>query len=294
MKFIPEKAKTVNGIIATVVLAIMVMYIILRTTDNILTKSLMFILIGTLLVVSAFFFAFLKTLYYEIEEEILKIRSIFSFLDILIPIPQILYYTEKITLLNQSGLAGFISKRFSVGTGYIEGMGKVDMYITSSKKTIFIVTEEANYAISPANMEEFSKLLKGYGIKEQIKDRDVLHKDVTESKMKLNQIFLLNTVVILIQVGVPITLYYLRKLPEYILSTQIGNNMLSFVPTKIYLDRIVGYAIIAFILSVIFYALSLIYAKYDKIYFYRLMLIPVIIAFLLLLSLSNTLISIFL
>ncbi|NLB21241.1 MAG: hypothetical protein GX829_10610 [Clostridium sp.] len=133
MKFIPEKAKTVNGIIATVVLAIMVMYIILRTTDNILTKSLMFILIGTLLVVSAFFFAFLKTLYYEIEEEILKIRSIFSFLDILIPIPQILYYTEKITLLNQSGLAGFISKRFSVGTCYIEGMGKVDMYITGSK-----------------------------------------------------------------------------------------------------------------------------------------------------------------
>lgn len=293
MKFIPEKAKTVNGILAAVVVAMAVMYIILRTTNNILTKSLMFMLIGALFVVSAFFFAFLKTLYYEIEDDTLKIRSLFYFLDIIVPISDILYFTEKITLLNQSGLAGFISKRFSVGTGYIEGMGKVDMYITSSKKTIFIVTEEANYAVSPALMEEFSKLLKKHGIKEKIRERDVLAKDVTESKNKLNQFFLLNTVVILINVGIPIALYYMSKLPEYISITQIGNNMLSYVPTKIYLDSVVGYAVIAFILTVVFYGLSLIYAKYDKIYFYRLMLIPLIIAFLLLLSLSNTLIMIF-
>ncbi len=293
MKFIPEKAKAVNGIIASIVLAITVMIVILRTTSNILTKSLMFLLIGILVVVSGLFFAFLKTMYYEIDEESLNIRSVFSFLDVLIPIPEILYYTERITLLDQSGLAGFISKRFSVGTGYIKGMGKVNMYITSSKKTIFIVTKEANYAVSPANMAEFSRLLRKHGVREQIKDRDVLSKDVEESKMKLNQFFLLNTVVILIQVGVPMTLFYLKKLPEYISSKQIGYNMLSYVPTRVYLDRTIRDTVIVFFMSVGFYVLSLVYAKYDKIYFYRLMLIPVFIAFLLLLSLSNTLITIF-
>ncbi len=293
MKFIPEKAKAVNGIIASIVLAITVMIVILRTTSNILTKSLMFLLIGILVVVSGLFFAFLKTMYYEIDEESLNIRSVFSFLDVLIPIPEILYYTERITLLDQSGLAGFISKRFSVGTGYIKGMGKVNMYITSSKKTIFIVTKEANYAVSPANMAEFSRLLRKHGVREQIKDRDVLSKDVEESKMKLNQFFLLNTVVILIQVGVPMTLFYLKKLPEYISSKQIGYNMLSYVPTRVYLDRTIRDTVIVFFISVGFYVLSLVYAKYDKIYFYRLMLIPVFIAFLLLLSLSNTLITIF-
>ena len=293
MKFIPEKAKAVNGIIASIVLAITVMIVILRTTNNILTKSLMFLLIGILVVVSGLFFAFLKTMYYEIDEESLNIRSVFSFLDVLIPIPEILYYTERITLLDQSGLAGFISKRFSVGTGYIKGMGKVNMYITSSKKTIFIVTKEANYAVSPANMAEFSRLLRKHGVREQIKDRDVLSKDVEESKMKLNQFFLLNTVVILIQVGVPMTLFYLKKLPEYISSKQIGYNMLSYVPTRVYLDRTIRDTVIVFFISVGFYVLSLVYAKYDKIYFYRLMLIPVFIAFLLLLSLSNTLITIF-
>lgn len=293
MKFIPEKAKAVNGIIASIVLAITVMIVILRTTSNILTKSLMFLLIGILVVVSGLFFAFLKTMYYEIDEESLNIRSVFSFLDVLIPIPEILYYTERITLLDQSGLAGFISKRFSVGTGYIKGMGKVNMYITSSKKTIFIVTKEANYAVSPANMAEFSRLLRKHGVREQIKDRDVLSKDVEESKVKLNQFFLLNTVVILIQVGVPMTLFYLKKLPEYISSKQIGYNMLSYVPTRVYLDRTIRDTVIVFFISVGFYVLSLVYAKYDKIYFYRLMLIPVFIAFLLLLSLSNTLITIF-
>ena len=293
MKFIPEKAKAVNGIIASIVLAITVMIVILRTTSNILTKSLMFLLIGILVVVSGLFFTFLKTMYYEIDEESLNIRSVFSFLDVLIPIPEILYYTERITLLDQSGLAGFISKRFSVGTGYIKGMGKVNMYITSSKKTIFIVTKEANYAVSPANMAEFSRLLRKHGVREQIKDRDVLSKDVEESKMKLNQFFLLNTVVILIQVGVPMTLFYLKKLPEYISSKQIGYNMLSYVPTRVYLDRTIRDTVIVFFISVGFYVLSLVYAKYDKIYFYRLMLIPVFIAFLLLLSLSNTLITIF-
>ena len=293
MKFIPEKAKAVNGIIASIVLAITVMIVILRTTSNILTKSLMFLLIGILVVVSGLFFAFLKTMYYEIDEESLNIRSVFSFLDVLIPIPEILYYTERITLLDQSGLAGFISKRFSVGTGYIKGMGKVNMYITSSKKTIFIVTKEANYAVSPANMAEFSRLLRKHGVREQIKDRDVLSKDVEESKMKLNQFFLLNTVVILIQVGVPMSLFYLKKLPEYISSKQIGYNMLSYVPTRVYLDRTIRDTVIVFFISVGFYVLSLVYAKYDKIYFYRLMLIPVFIAFLLLLSLSNTLITIF-
>lgn len=294
MKFIPEKAKTVNSIVTVIVISMAIMVIILKTTQNILTKSLMFILIGALLGVSIFFFSFLKTLYYEISNDTLKIRSIFKFLDVKVPLEEIDYYSERITLLNQSGLAGIISKRFSVGAGYIKDFGKVDMYITSSRKTIFIITKDANYAVSPADMEGFSNLLKKHGIKEEYKERDVLAKDVVESRTKLRQYFLLNAIMILILVEVPIALYYLRKLPEYISLTQIGNNMLSYVPTKIYLDSMVGYAIMAFILSVAFYALSNIYAKFDKIYFYRLMLVPLVITFLLLLSLANTLISIFL
>lgn len=294
MKFIPEKAKAVNGIIIVIVISLIIMGAILSTTDNILTRSLMFILIGATVAVSIFFFSFLKTLYYEIDEDAVKIRSVFSFLDIVIPIQDILYYTEKITLLNQAGILGIISKRFSVGKGYIEGMGKVDMYITSSRKTIFIVTEVANYAVSPAEMDKFSKLLKSQGVEEEIKHRDVLPKDVLESRNRLNQYFLLGAVMLLIYVGVPMTLYYLDRLPDYISIALIGSNVLSFVSAMAYIDSVVGYAGMAFVLSIVFYVLTLIYAKIDKIYFYRLMIIPLVISFLLLLSLSNTLISIFL
>ncbi len=293
MKFIPEKAKIVNGIALIVIATMIIMFVILKESENILTKSLMFILIGSVLVVGGFFLAFLKTLYYEIKDETLKIRSIFCFLDIKIPLKEIKYFTEKITLINQTGIAGIISKRFSVGPGYIEGMGKVDMYITNSRKSIFILTERGNYAVSPIDLESFSGELKRHGIKEEYKRSEVLEKDVLESHNKLRQYFLLNSVIILILVVVPMSLFYLNKLPMYISTSQIGSNMLSYVPSKIYMDSMIGYSVMVFILSIIFYALSQIYSKFNKIYFYHLMIIPLVITFLQLLSLANTLIAIF-
>ena len=75
MKFIPEKAKIVNGIALIVIATMIIMFVILKESENILTKSLMFILIGSVLVVGGFFLAFLKTLYYEIKDETLKKRA---------------------------------------------------------------------------------------------------------------------------------------------------------------------------------------------------------------------------
>lgn len=293
MEFVPEKAKIVNGILLMVLAIIVIMILILKESSNLLTKSLMFILIGSILIVGGFFITFLKTLYYEISEETLKVRSLFSFMDIKIPLSEIQYYTESITLINQTGIAGIVSKRFSMGKGYIENMGKVDMYITSSRKSIFIVTEEANYAISPEDRETFANELKKHGIKEQYKERQILAKDVLESRNKLRQHFLLNAVMILILIVVPSGFYYLKKLPDYISLSQIGSNMLSYVPTKIYIDNIIGYAVVTFLLSIFFYVLSLIYSKFNKIFFYRLMIIPLVITFIQVLSLANILIAIF-
>ena len=70
MKFVPEKAKIVNGILLMVLAIIIIMILILKESNNLLTKSLMFILIGSILIVGGFFITFLKTLYYEISEEV--------------------------------------------------------------------------------------------------------------------------------------------------------------------------------------------------------------------------------
>ena len=294
MKFVPEKAKFINNMIAMLIGAVIVMSIILSYSDNVLTKSLMMLLIIGVGIIGTYSMIFLKTLYYRIEDGILTIGSIFRFTDLHIRIDTISFFSERITLLNQSGIAGLISKRFSIGKGYIESMGKVDMYITSSKKTIFFGTEKGNYAVSPADMSGFSALLKKYGVKEEFVSRDVLQKDVLESEEKLRHFFLLNAVMVLIMVEIPVVLLYLKKLPEYVSTSQLNASMLSYVPAKVFVDSTITYGIMAFVVAVVFYGLSRIYSKIDKIYYYRVMLIPLVITFLMLLNLANILIPIYL
>ncbi|HCW74480.1 MAG TPA: hypothetical protein DHM90_12600 [Clostridiaceae bacterium] len=120
MIFIPEKAQFINKLVTMLAFALIFMIVILQVSDNVLTKSLMMLLIISLLAVGASFLLFMKTLYYKIEEDILTIGSIFRFTDIHIKLEKIVFFTERITLLNQSGIAGMLSKRFSVGKGYIE------------------------------------------------------------------------------------------------------------------------------------------------------------------------------
>ncbi len=294
MIFIPEKAQFINKLVTMLAFALIVMIVILQVSDNVLTKSLMMLLIISLLAVGASFLLFMKTLYYKIEEDILTIGSIFRFTDIHIKLEKIVFFTERITLLNQSGIAGMLSKRFSVGKGYIEGLGKVDMYITSSKKTIFFGTEKGNYGISPADMAGFSALLKKNGVKEEFVVRDVLDKDIKESADKLKHFFLLNAVMVLILVEIPILLLYLDRLPEYVSISQLDTSMLSYVPAKVYVDSTVAYGIMAFTVALIAFILAKFYSKIDKIYYYRVMLIPLVIIVLLLLNLANILIPILL
>jgi len=294
MKFVPEKAQFINKLVIIFAGLIIVMSLILGLSENILTKSLMMLLLIIFLIYVTYSMFFLKTFYYKIENGILSIESIFKFSNKYIKLENIEFFTERITLLNHSGIAGMLSKRFSIGKGYIKGLGKVDMYITSSKKTIFFGTKNGNYAISPADMPGFSALLKKNGIKEEFVVRDVLEKDIQESEDKLKQFFLLNAVIVLILVEVPLVLLYLNLLPEYVSINQLDASMLSYVPAKVYVDSTISYGIMVFLLAVVAYITARVYSKIDKIYYYRVMLIPLVITFLMLLNLANTLIPIFL
>ncbi len=143
-------------------------------------------------------------------------------------------------------------------------------------------------------MAGFSALLKKNGVKEEFVVRDVLDKDIKESADKLKHFFLLNAVMVLILVEIPILLLYLDRLPEYVSISQLDTSMLSYVPAKVYVDSTVAYGIMAFTVALIAFILAKFYSKIDKIYYYRVMLIPLVIIVLLLLNLANILIPILL
>lgn len=294
MKFVPERAQFINNLIGILGTLLVSLGMILRFSENIVLKSLMMLLIVMLLIGTSYYLAFLKTLYYKIEDRVLTIGSAFWFMDVHIPVEKILYFTERITLLNHSGITGMISKRFSLGRGYIQDLGKVDMYITSSKKTIFFGTMDEHFGISPENMTGFSQLLKKHGVQEAFVYRPLSEKDLNESAEKLRQYFLLNTLMVMIYLAVPIYLYYQNRFPDYVTIHQLHASMLSYVPAKVYMDSVITYGVTGFFVNLLFLFLTRAYRKVDLIYYYRIMFIPLVLLSLMLLNLANVLIPILL
>lgn len=293
MRFKPERTQFANNLTGVLVGFLLAMGLILRFSDNILMKSLMMLLIFVLILISGYYLILLRTLYYEIDDEKIVIGSTFTFMNLKVPLNEVRYYNERITLLNHSGLAGMLSKRFSVGKGYMEGLGKVDMFITSSKKTIYFGTDYGNYAISPENMTAFSHMLAKKGIPDNYPYRPLLEKDIVESDERLKQYFILNTLMLMVYIGVPLILYYRNSLPEYMSIHQLNASTLSYLPVKVFVDQTVLWGIAAFFLNVILFFISKIYERVDKIYYYRVMLIPLGILSIMLLNLANVLIPVF-
>lgn len=293
MKFFPERSQFINNQILILIGFLVTMGLILRFSESILLKSLMMLLIFVMILLSGYYFVLLKTLYYEINDDNVVIGSAFRFLNHTIPLKDIRFFTERITLLNHSGLAGMLSKRFSVGKGYMRGLGKVDMYITSSRKTIYFGTDNKNYAISPENMAAFAQALIKKGIPDKFPQRPLLESDILESDEKLKQYFILNTLMILIYIGVPLVLFYQNALPEYMSIHQLDASTISYLPVKVFLDRIILVGMSAFFLNLLVLLGGKVYERIDRIYYYRVMLIPLIIVSILLLNLAIVLIPVF-
>lgn len=281
-----------NIILMTIIL-ILGLGFILRFANMIYVKSFLISMILMVLVIGTYYVVLINTLYYKIEKGYLTIGSFFRFNDVSIDLKEIEYYTERITLLNQSGLAGLLSKRFSVGKGYIEGIGKVNMYITSSKKAIYFTTSFANYAISPENPNAFMALLKKENIQEKSEFHDILESDLIKSEDNIRQYFLFDALLIAIVVSIPVFLYYRHYLPLYISVTLVGPNILSFIPSKVFIERIIIYGVLNFAFLLLFMVISKIYSKIDRIYYYRIMIVPALVTFFFMLYVINMILPIF-
>lgn len=293
MVFKAEKTNMSKNIILMMMLLILGLGSILRFANMIYVKSFLLSMILLVLVIGTYFVVLINTLYYKVEKGYLTIGSFFRFNDVSINLKEIEYYTERITLLNQSGLAGLLSKRFSVGKGYIEGIGKVNMYITSSKKAIYFTTSFANYAISPENPNAFMALLKKENIQEKSVFHDILESDLIKSEDNIRQYFLFDALLIAIVVSIPVILYYRDFLPLYISVTLVGPNILSFIPSKVFIERIIIYGILNFAFLLLFMVVSKIYSKIDRIYYYRIMIIPALVTFFFMLYVINMILPIF-
>ena len=282
-----------KNIILAMIVLILGLGTFLQFAKMVYVKSFLLSMIFMVLMVGTYYVVMINTLYYKIDKGYLTIGSIFRFNDKVINLKEIEYYTERITLINQSGLAGLLSKRFSVGKGYIEGIGKVNMYITSSKKAIYFTTSFANYAISPENPNAFMTMMKKENIQEKSVFHDILENDLIKSEDTIRQYFLFDALLIVTVVSIPVILYYRSYMPLYISVTLVGPNILSFIPSKVFIENIIRYGVLNFAFLILFMIISKIYSKIDRIYYYRIMIIPALVTFFFMLYVINIILPIF-
>lgn len=282
-----------KNIILAMIVLILGLGTFLQFAKMVYVKSFLLSMIFMVFMVGTYYVVMINTLYYKIDKGYLTIGSIFRFNDKVINLKEIEYYTERITLINQSGLAGLLSKRFSVGKGYIKGIGKVNMYITSSKKAIYFTTSFANYAISPENPNAFMTMMKKENIQEKSVFHDILENDLIKSEDTIRQYFLFDALLIVTVVSIPVILYYRSYMPLYISVTLVGPNVLSFIPSKVFIENIIRYGVLNFAFLILFMIISKIYSKIDRIYYYRIMIIPALVTFFFMLYVINIILPIF-
>jgi len=282
-----------KNIILVMIVLILGLGTFLQFAKIIYVKSFLLSMIVMVFVVGTYYVVLIDTLYYKIDKGYLTIGSVFRFNDKVINLKEIEYYTERITLINQSGLAGLLSKRFSVGKGYIDGIGKVNMYITSSKKAIYFTTSFANYAISPESPNAFMAMMKKENIQEKSVFHDIIENDLIKSEDTIRQYFLFDALLILIVVSIPVILYYRSYMPLYISVSLVSPNVLSFIPSKMFIENIIRYGVLNFAFLILFMIISKIYSKIDRIYYYRIMLIPALVTFFFMLYVINMILPIF-
>lgn len=282
-----------KNIILVMIILILGLGTFLQFANMIHVKSFLLSMMLLVLLIGTYYVVLITTLYYKFDKGYLTIGSIFRFNNVSINLKDIEYYTERITLINQSGLAGLLSKRFSVGKGYIDGIGKVNMYITSSKKAIYFTTSFANYAISPENPNAFMAMMKKENIQEKSVFHDILENDLIKSEDTIRQYFLFDALLIVIVVSIPVFLYYRSYMPLYISVTLVGPNFLSYIPSKVFIENIIRYGILDFAFLLFFMIISKIYSKIDRIYYYRLMIIPALVTFFFMLYVINMILPIF-
>ena len=282
-----------KNIILVMIVLILGLGTFLQFANMVYVKSFLLSMMLMVFAIGTYYIVLINTLYYKIDKGYLTIGSFFRFNDVIISLKEIEYYMERITLINQSGLAGLLSKRFSVGKGFIEGIGKVNMYITSSRKAIYFTTSFANYAISPESPNSFIAVMKKENIQEKSVFHDILENDLIKSEDTIRQYFLFDALLIAVVVAIPVFLYYRNYMPLYISVTLVKPSVLSFIPSKVFIENIIRYGISNFAFLIFFMIISKIYSKIDRIYYYRLMIIPALVTFFFMLYVINIILPIF-
>lgn len=283
MDYTPEK----NNIRILIMLGLLLFDLIIIALFVIATsmsiKGLLVFLFLLLNVYGAYILVLLMSLKFRLTDQQFTISGAFDLKQIQIPVTEIQCWSRRITLLENVGTS-LHTARFALGKGLDSNGESADLFITSSKKAVFLKTKQGNYGISPEEADAFVEQLKELGIPQRTgNERSFMNADNNEGRAPMNQLTrycILLTVILLL---LPVVMYFLNLLPEW-----VPVSMNQYITRSAYLESVIFKGLLALVTITVTYGIIFLLSSTDGKFYYRIMFVPLVFVVVLLFLEINT------
>lgn len=205
------------------------------------------------------------TLRYTIYGDKLHITAVWGLKNIYIPFNSIEGYKISKKVISGIKLFGVGNNNFALGRYVVDKIGTTRVFVTCKNNTIYLKTNDMNYAISPDDMERFTEVLRQHNIS-PLDWEYINHKEVHLHKERDFIIpFLAVSIIVFLLTIIPLILYVKGVIPN---EMPLSFNA-SFQPAKVGTARQFAFKQMTFgvlnmaVLFCMYYAAHF-HAKYDK------------------------------
>jgi hypothetical protein len=276
--FKPMKGLGYLSILMLTVLYNVLIILLIVASKTYELSVLLKVLLVVLNIYQLYYLLLYLTIRYEIDDDIVYIKSIFRFKNVTILLKDIKAYDKHSGSIKGIRMSGYGRNHFALGKSIIEKIGVTNMFATSNRSIIYLNTEGMNYGISPESDIAFEKRLIENGIE---KKGWLVVKCSNRNFYKDKKFFIpliIEAILLLILTLNPVILYLRSKLPATMPLTFDASFLpVQFGTGKQFAFRQMTYGLLNMAIFFCMYYASYFYSKYDRKSAYKFMYLPLVL-----------------
>lgn len=269
MLYLPGKSNTSRNIALALLLMDLVLFLLFLAFDVPKVRGLLTFLFLMVNLFAGYFLGLLLTLKYQLTDEFFEIHGLFGLKHIKVPLEEVKSWSRRITLIDTKGTA-LATPRFALGNGLDNDGNRAELFITSSKKAVYLCTDRGNFGISPELADEFTTHLNRLGVTQRLGPVKALTSaEEGKPRQVLNQLTLYSILLCAVLIAIPLFMHFVGLLPAW-----IRTSAHSFLPQQAYLEAVFTRGLLAVIFILFAYGVILLLSSIEGKIYYRLMYLP--------------------
>ncbi|MDU7066880.1 MAG: PH domain-containing protein [Clostridium perfringens] len=291
-KFKARRGHGVFEVLAYLLLGNALLIILNNIVNGYLERNLVIVSSFVYSIVCIYYILLDLSLVYEVNDDYIEINCFKGLKKFRINFKDVTGFLEQDKVINGFKLSGFGKHKYCFGRCVVHNVGIARMFVTSSKRVIYVHTEDISYGLSPDEFEKFKELIVSKGIKEESFKVKVNNARAIIRDKGFYIPFIITSLLILGIILIPSILYLSGAMPDkmpidfsaHFIPCTIGS-------AKDFVGRQIIYGIMNMILLVCIYYASHFCAKYDKKLAQRYIYLSLIISLVFLVSQIQTLVN---